>query len=86
MAGLLQPSSGTVDLDGKALFANPESLKQLGYCPSPDHFYEDVTGLEFVAYMGRLSGLSPAAGQGAGRGRPATRWPWARRRASASAA
>jgi ABC-2 type transport system ATP-binding protein len=60
MAGLLQPSSGTVDLDGKALFANPDALKQMGYCPSPDHFYEDVTGLEFVAYLGRLSGLSPA--------------------------
>ncbi len=60
MAGLLRPSSGTVDLDGKPMFANPEALKSLGYCPSPDHFYEDVTGLEFVAYLGRLSGLSPA--------------------------
>ncbi len=60
MAGLLRPSSGSVDLDGKPLFANPEALKCLGYCPSPDHFYEDVSGLEFVAYLGRLSGLTPA--------------------------
>lgn len=59
MAGLLEPSSGEVLLDGAPLFANPEALRHVGYCPSPDHFYEDVTGLEFVAYLGRLSGLSP---------------------------
>lgn len=60
MAGLLKPSAGSVDLDGRPLFANPEALKFLGYCPSPDRFYEDVTGLEFVALLGRLSGLGPA--------------------------
>ena len=60
MAGLLDPSSGSVDLDGKPLFANPRALKDVGYCPSPDHFYEDVSGLEFVAYLGRLSGLTPS--------------------------
>ena len=59
MAGLLKPSAGEVALDGRPLFANPEALRHVGYCPSPDHFYEDVTGLEFVAYLGRLSGLAP---------------------------
>ncbi len=60
MAGLLKPSSGTVVLDGQPIFANPDALRHLGYCPSPDHMYDELTGLDFVAYMGRLSGLSPA--------------------------
>ena len=60
MGGLLQPSSGSVNLDGLEIFANPAALKDIGYCPSPDHFYEEMTGEGFVAYMGRLSGLSAA--------------------------
>jgi len=57
MAGLLKPSSGRVTLDGGPIFANPRALRHLGYCPSPDRFYEDMTGEGFVAYMGRLSGI-----------------------------
>jgi ABC-2 type transport system ATP-binding protein len=68
MAGLLKPSSGIVDLDGQPIFANPDALRFLGYCPSPDHFYEDLTGLEFVSYLGRLSGLSPAEASSRARG------------------
>jgi ABC-2 type transport system ATP-binding protein len=58
MGGLLRPSSGEVSLDGKPIFANPDALRSIGYCPSPDHFYEEMTGEGFVAFMGRLSGLS----------------------------
>jgi ABC-2 type transport system ATP-binding protein len=65
MAGLLKPSAGEVTLDGLPLFANPEALRRVGHCPAPDRFYEDVTGLEFVAYLGRLSGF--AAGEAAER-------------------
>ena len=59
MAGLLQPTTGRVDLDGDPIFANPKALAKVGYCPSPDRFYEDMAGRDFVAYLGRLSGLSP---------------------------
>ena len=60
MAGLLKPSSGSVELDGQKIFANPQALKEIGYCPSPDRFYEDMTGEGFVTYMGRLSGIGAA--------------------------
>ncbi len=60
MGGLLRPSSGEVALDGQPLFANPAALGRVGYCPSPDHFYEEMTGEAFVAYMGRLSGIPGA--------------------------
>lgn len=61
MAGLLKPTTGRVDLDGDPIFANPKALAKIGYCPSPDRFYEDMVGRDFVAYLGRLSGLSPKA-------------------------
>ena len=57
MAGLLKPSSGSVTLDGRPIFSNPEALANLGYCPSPDRFYEDMTGEGFVSFMARLSGI-----------------------------
>jgi ABC-2 type transport system ATP-binding protein len=58
MAGLLKPSSGSVTLGGVPIFANPSALARIGYCPSPDRFYEEMKGEEFVAYLGRLSGLA----------------------------
>jgi len=57
MAGLLQPSTGAVTLGDAPIFANPVALREIGYCPSPDRFYEDMTGEEFVAYLARLSGI-----------------------------
>jgi ABC-2 type transport system ATP-binding protein len=60
MAGLLKPSSGTVTLGDGPIFANPHTLRRIGYCPSPDRFYEEMKGDEFVAYLGRLSGLGAA--------------------------
>ncbi|MEJ2368622.1 MAG: ABC transporter ATP-binding protein [Acidobacteriota bacterium] len=57
MGGLLKPSTGKITLDGARIFGNPEALRKLGYCPSIDKFYEELTGEAFVAYMGRLSGL-----------------------------
>ena len=60
MAGLLRPSSGSVTLGEEPIFANPDALRRIGYCPSPDRFYEEMKGAEFVAYLGSLSGI-PAA-------------------------
>lgn len=60
MAGLLKPSSGSVSLGDEPIFANPAALGRIGYCPSPDRFYEEMKGEEFVAYMGRLSGIGAA--------------------------
>jgi ABC-2 type transport system ATP-binding protein len=60
MAGLLKPTAGGVNLDGEPIFANPKVLAHIGYCPSPDRFYDEMTGLGFVSFLGRLSGLSPS--------------------------
>jgi ABC-2 type transport system ATP-binding protein len=61
MAGLLKPTAGSVTLDGEPVFAHPRALSRIGYCPGADRFWEDMTGLEFVAFLGRLSGLSDSA-------------------------
>lgn len=61
MAGLLKPSSGSVSLDGEKIFANPDALRKVGYCPSPDSLYDDLTGVEFLIFMGRLSGMTRKA-------------------------
>jgi len=61
MAGLLKPTAGSVTLDGEPIFAHPRALARIGYCPGADRFWEDMTGLEFVTFLGRLSGLTAAA-------------------------
>jgi ABC-2 type transport system ATP-binding protein len=38
-------------------FANPQVFKRLGYCPEIENSYDDMTGREFVALMGALSGI-----------------------------
>lgn len=58
MAGLLKPSTGSVSFDGRPVFANPDVLRGIGYCPSPDSLYDDLTGIEFLVFMERLSGMS----------------------------
>ncbi len=56
ITGQLRPTTGDVKVFGLDPFANPEVYKRLGYCPDVDNFYETMTGHEFVALMGRMSG------------------------------
>ena len=56
ITGQLRPTTGTVRVMGETPFANARVLRQLGYCPENDNFYEEMTGREFVSYLGSMSG------------------------------
>jgi ABC-2 type transport system ATP-binding protein len=45
---------------GAEPFANPDVLRQIGYCPEFDSFYEDMTGREFVRLLASMSGYTGA--------------------------
>ena len=54
-AGLLQPSSGAVELDGKNISADRDGYKtRLGYVPEEPHLYTYLTGPEYLQLIGRL--------------------------------
>ena len=58
LAGLLQPSSGEVLLDGVRLDHDPVSYKsRLGYVPELAYVYTHLTGLEYLMFVGRLRGI-----------------------------
>jgi len=58
LAGLLQPSSGTVRLDGREVLADPIPYKaRLGYVPEEPHLYSYLTGPEYLQLVGRLRGI-----------------------------
>ncbi|MBW2461447.1 MAG: ABC transporter ATP-binding protein, partial [Deltaproteobacteria bacterium] len=56
IAGQLKPSLGEVRVCGERPFANPRALRRIGLCPEADALYDDLTGLEFVTSLARLSG------------------------------
>jgi ABC-2 type transport system ATP-binding protein len=56
-AGQLKPDTGTVRLNARDPFAEPEALRALGLCPEQDRFYEDLTGRVFVEALTRLHGF-----------------------------
>lgn len=60
LAGLLSPSSGTITRSGrdqsKGRLSN--NLSQIGYLPQHPSFYKWMSGMEFVVYAARLSGMS----------------------------
>ena len=63
LAGLLEPTSGEVTLDGEDIVARPERVwKQLGYLPQDFGFYPHLTGEGMLAYLLRLKGIEPAEG------------------------
>jgi ABC-type multidrug transport system ATPase subunit len=58
LAGLLEPTSGQITLDGKDLLANPERIwNQLGYLPQDFGFYPHLTGEAMLAHLLRLKGV-----------------------------
>jgi ABC-2 type transport system ATP-binding protein len=55
LLGLAQPDRGGGTLLGAPL-GDPRARRRLGYLPETPSFHEQLTGLEFLTYMGRLSG------------------------------
>ena len=56
--GFLVPSSGSVRIFGSSVHDNPIKIRQqIGYMPENDCYIPDITGLDFVSYMGELAGM-----------------------------
>jgi ABC-type multidrug transport system ATPase subunit len=63
LAGLLEPTSGTVLLDGEDLTGHPERVwPRLGYLPQEFGFYPHLTGEQMLAYLLRLKGVQAPGG------------------------
>jgi ABC-2 type transport system ATP-binding protein len=64
LAGLLEPSSGTVTLDGADVLADPESLwPRLGYLPQEFGFYPHLSGEAMLAHLLALKGVDAPGGR-----------------------
>jgi ABC-2 type transport system ATP-binding protein len=61
LCGQSRPTRGAVEVLGQSPWRNPAFLARLGYCPEHEGIYEDLTALEFVTLLTRLSGIAPAA-------------------------
>jgi ABC-2 type transport system ATP-binding protein len=59
--GLYAPSRGVIRVFGETPRNNLAILTRIGYCPEADKFYDTMTGYEFVYWMNRFWGMSPAA-------------------------
>ena len=63
VAGLLEPSGGSVSLDGVDVVAQPEEVhSRLGYLPQDFGFYPHLTGAQMLTYLLKLKGVTAPEG------------------------
>jgi ABC-2 type transport system ATP-binding protein len=62
MAGFLAPSAGTVTLDGRPLYRDPEIYREVGLVPEREEMYDAVSGWDFVLANARLHKLRDPEG------------------------
>jgi ABC-type multidrug transport system ATPase subunit len=63
LAGLLEPTSGSVELDGKDIVAEPQRVwSRLGYLPQDFGFYPHLTGHAMLSHLLRLKGVDAPGG------------------------
>jgi ABC-2 type transport system ATP-binding protein len=61
IAGILQPTAGTVVIGGEDIQQNPEAAKaKLGFVPDRPYVYEKLTGAEFLRFVAALFGQEGA--------------------------
>ena len=59
LAGVLEPTSGSVTLDGRDVLADPNSLwNVLGYLPQDFGFFPHLTGEAMLEYLLQLKGVA----------------------------
>jgi ABC-2 type transport system ATP-binding protein len=62
VVGLLEPSAGSITLDGRTLAEDPIGYKRrIGYVPEEPYLYTHLTATEYLTLVGRLRGLPQAA-------------------------
>jgi len=58
LVGYLQPSSGSITLDEKSIFADPlAASRQIGYLPEHNPLYDEMTVSEALAYFAAMRGM-----------------------------
>jgi ABC-type multidrug transport system ATPase subunit len=63
LAGLLEPTSGTVTLDGEDIVAKPERVRErLGYLPQEFGFYPHLSGEQMLEHLLKLKGVRAPGG------------------------
>jgi ABC-type multidrug transport system ATPase subunit len=63
LAGLLEPTSGTVTLDGRDVVKDPQWLRaRLGYLPQEFGFYPHLSGYAMLEHLLKLKGVSAPGG------------------------
>ena len=61
VVGLLEPSSGTIALDGRTMSEDPRGYKaRIGYVPEEPYLYTHLTATEYLTLIGRLREISEA--------------------------
>jgi ABC-2 type transport system ATP-binding protein len=61
LTGYLEPSAGTVSVDGVDLEQDPKTVQQrLGYLPENLPLYPELTVADYLDYTARLRGVDPA--------------------------
>jgi ABC-2 type transport system ATP-binding protein len=64
LAGLLEPTSGTVTLDGVSIVDKPEQLwPRLGYLPQEFGFYPHLSGEAMLSHLLELKGVDAPGGR-----------------------
>lgn len=61
VVGVLQPSAGTIEINGIDMLRDPVAAKRaIGYIPDRPSIYEKLTGSEFLRFVGGLWGRDGA--------------------------
>ncbi len=58
MGGLVQPSRGQLTVYGRDPFHDVDVRRRIGYAPEHDHTWDELSALELVTAMARLSGVA----------------------------
>jgi ABC-2 type transport system ATP-binding protein len=62
MGGIMEPTSGSIDICGVRIKDEPEKAKRrIGFIPDRPYLYEKLTGKEFLRFIGNLYGVDGKA-------------------------